>query len=105
MREVLLPFTWKRYITLTVIALVIGSTVVTEHFFHWVTAAMAITRRNMLPVLIFVLGLKPIMIIIILMFAKIPDLGTSDVATTEPEKTSDLEAQGDMLSDGVSLML
>jgi hypothetical protein len=101
-REIFLPFTWKRYITLTVIALVISGLVVTEHFFHWMTAAMAITRRNMLPVLVLVLGLEPIMITIILMFAKIPDLDTSDVPTIETEKTSDLEAQCDMVSDEVS---
>jgi cellulose synthase/poly-beta-1,6-N-acetylglucosamine synthase-like glycosyltransferase len=102
MREIFFPFTWKRYITLTAVALVIAGIVVTEHFFHWMTAAMAITKRNMLPVLILVLGLEPIMITIILIFAKIPDLDTSDIATTGTEKTSDLEAQGDMSSDGMT---
>jgi hypothetical protein len=101
-REIFFPFTWKRYITLTVIALMIGGIVVTELFFHWMSAAMAITRRNMLPVLVLVLGLEPIMITIILIFAKIPDLNTSDVPTTQTEKTLDLEAQCDMISDEAS---
>jgi hypothetical protein len=63
---------------------------------------MAITRRNMLPVLVLVLGLEPIMITIILIFAKIPDLNTSDVPITQSEKTLDLEAQCDMISDEAS---
>lgn len=100
MREIFFPFTWKRYITLTVIAAVIGGIVVTELFFHWMTAAMAITRQNMLPVLVLVLGLEPIMIVIILMCAKIPNLDTSDApTTTTTEKPLDIEAQGDMLSN------
>ncbi|KAK0767382.1 hypothetical protein LTR02_018323, partial [Friedmanniomyces endolithicus] len=63
---------------------------------------MVITRRNMLPVLVLVIGLEPIMIIIILMFAKIPDLNTSDASTTETEKAPDIEAQAGMLSDKAS---
>ncbi|KAK0275449.1 hypothetical protein LTR35_011151 [Friedmanniomyces endolithicus] len=102
LREIFLPFTWKRYITLSVIALLIGAIIVTDHFFHWISAAMVITRRNMLPVLVLVIGLEPIMIIIILMFAKIPDLNTLDASTTETEKTPDIEAQAGMLSDKAS---
>jgi cellulose synthase/poly-beta-1,6-N-acetylglucosamine synthase-like glycosyltransferase len=103
MREIFFPFTWKRYITLTVIAAVIGGIVVTELFFHWMTAAMAITRQNMLPVLVLVLGLEPIMIVIILMCAKIPNLETSDVLPTTTEKPLDIESQGDMLSNESTL--
>ncbi|KAK1047283.1 hypothetical protein LTR74_017794 [Friedmanniomyces endolithicus] len=102
LREIFLPFTWKRYITLSVIALLVGAIIVTDHFFHWISAAMVITRRNMLPVLVLVIGLEPIMIIIILMFAKIPDLDTADASPTETEKTSDIEAQAGMLSDKAS---
>jgi cellulose synthase/poly-beta-1,6-N-acetylglucosamine synthase-like glycosyltransferase len=98
MREIFFPFTWKRYITLAVIAAVIGGIVVTELYFHWMTAAMAITRQNMLPVLVLVLGLEPIMIVIILMCAKIPNLDTSDPSPMTTEKPLDIEAQGDMLS-------
>jgi cellulose synthase/poly-beta-1,6-N-acetylglucosamine synthase-like glycosyltransferase len=102
-REIFFPFTWKKYITLTIIGLVIGAIVVTEHFFHWMTKAMDITRSNMLPVLILVLGLEPMMIIIILMFAKIPDMDTAAApTTTETEKTPDLEAQNHTLSDDTS---
>jgi len=102
LREIFLPFTWKRYITLTVIGLLIGAIIVTDHFFHWISAAMVITRRNMLPVLVLVIGLEPIMIIIILVFAKIPDLDTADASPTETEKTPDIEAQAGMLSDQAS---
>ena len=101
MREIFFPFTWKRYIALTVIALIIGGLVVTEIFFHWMTSAMAITRQNMLPVLILVLGLEPIMIVIILTCAKIPDMDSSNTPTTKTEKIPDIEAQSDMLSDEV----
>ncbi|KAK1808341.1 hypothetical protein LTR12_017304 [Friedmanniomyces endolithicus] len=102
MREIFLPFTWKRYITLTVIGLLIGAIIVTDHFFHWINASMAITRRNMLPVLVLVLGLEPIMIVVILIFAKIPDQDTPDESTTDTEKISDIEAQGGMQSDRLS---
>jgi hypothetical protein len=101
MREIFFPFTWKRYITLAIIALIIGAIVVTEHFFHWMTTAMDITRSNMLPVLIIVLGLEPMMIIIILMFAKIPDMVKADAPMTTTEKTPDLEAQDHTPSDEV----
>lgn len=96
MREIFFPFTWKRYITLAIIAAVIGGIVVTELFFHWMTAAMAITRKNMLPVLVLVLGLEPIMIVIILMCAKIPNLDTSDAPPSTTEKPLDIEAQGNV---------
>jgi cellulose synthase/poly-beta-1,6-N-acetylglucosamine synthase-like glycosyltransferase len=99
MREIFFPFTWKRYITLAIIAAVIGGIVVTELFFHWMTAAMAITRQNMLPVLVLVLGLEPIMIVIILMCAKIPNLDTSDAPPSTTEKPLDIEAQGNVLSN------
>lgn len=102
MREIFFPFTWKRYISLAIIALIIGGLVVTELFFHWMTAAMAITRSNMLPVLILVLGLEPIMIVIILIFAKIPDLDSSYTPTTNTEKVPDIEAQNNILSDEVT---
>ncbi|KAM0711773.1 hypothetical protein Q7P35_001142 [Cladosporium inversicolor] len=102
MREIFFPFTWKRYITLAIIALIIGGLVATELFFHWMTAAMAITRSNMLPVLVLVLALEPSMIVIILIFAKIPDLDSSNVPTTKTEKVSDIEAQNGILSNVVT---
>ncbi|EMC94380.1 glycosyltransferase family 2 protein [Baudoinia panamericana UAMH 10762] len=98
-REIFFPFTWKRYITLTVIGLLIGALIVTQHYFHWMEASMAITRSNMLPVLVLVLGLEPIMITIIIIFAKVPDLDTTPISSTDAEKTVDIEARGGVLSE------
>lgn len=104
MREIFLPFTWKRYSVLTVIAGLIATLWVTNHYTHWIYKSMAITRSNMLPVLIIVLGLEPIMITIILIFAKIPDLDPEQMVAppVETEKTVDIEAQAGELSHGAS---
>jgi len=105
MREIFYPFTWKRYSVLTVVGLLIATIIVTDHYTHWLYKSMAITRSNMLPVLIIVLGLEPIMITIILIFAKMPDLEPEQMVAppVDAEKTMDIEAQAGEMSDKASV--
>lgn len=55
---------------------------------------MTITRQNMLPVLIIVIGLEPIMITIILSLARIPDLPKDQI----PEKYASGDDKEEMQS-------
>ena len=92
-REVFYPFTWKKYIILSIVAALAVGVALSDHYFGWIKKSMEITRSNMLPVLIIVLGLEPIMITVILLVARVPPLhppvGPSD------EKTA-LDIQVDM---------
>ncbi|KIW01793.1 uncharacterized protein PV09_06965 [Verruconis gallopava] len=92
-REIFWPFTWKKYGVLLLVALAIAAIVVTEQAFHWIQQSMEITRRNMLPVLILVIGLEPMMIVIILMVAKIPDISSNDASPSNPAADSNLTDQ------------
>ncbi|KAF4632915.1 hypothetical protein G7Y89_g5202 [Cudoniella acicularis] len=58
--------------------------------FSRIEASMAITRRNMLPVLVIVIGLEPIMISVILLVARVPDQKPEDTAS--PSALPDIEA-------------
>jgi hypothetical protein len=73
-REVFWPFTWKKYIILFIVACLAAGVAVSDHYTGWVKKSMEITRSNMLPVLIIVIGLEPIMIIVILLVARVPPL-------------------------------
>ena len=74
------PFTWKKSIVRLRVAAAVAGIVVSEHYTHWIEKSMTITRRNMLPVLVIVLGLEPAMITIILLVARVPDLDPIDAA-------------------------
>ncbi|RAR10734.1 glycosyltransferase family 2 protein [Stemphylium lycopersici] len=73
-REVFWPFTWKKYIILSIVAALAVGVGISDHYFGWIQKSMEITRSNMLPVLIIVIGLEPIMITIILLVARVPPL-------------------------------
>jgi hypothetical protein len=76
-REMFWPLTWKKYaVLLLVAALVVGITI-SNSYYQWINKAMQITRHNMLPVLVIVIGLEPIMITIILLVARVPPLPAS----------------------------
>jgi hypothetical protein len=92
-RELFWPFTWKKYAVLLVVAMLIAVIVVTERMFHWVQSSMSITRRNMLPVLVVVVGLEPCMMVLILLVAKIPDLSAQDASPSNPSPDADLTTQ------------
>jgi hypothetical protein len=89
-RELVYPFSARKFITLAFVGIAIAGIVVSEHFFRWIESSMAITRRNMLPILIIVIGLEPIMMLIILCTARVPDL-TSEIP--EPSVSGDVETQ------------
>jgi hypothetical protein len=73
-REVFWPFTWKKYIILFIVAALAVGVAISDHYFGWIKKSMEITRSNMLPVLIIVIGLEPIMITVILLVARVPPL-------------------------------
>ena len=73
-RELVYPYNPRKYFVLAIIGMAVAGIVASEHYTHWVGKSMSITRRNMLPVLIIVIGLEPIMITIVLFLARIPDL-------------------------------
>ena len=73
-RELVYPYNPWKYFVLALVGMAVAGIAVSEHYTHWIDKSMSITRRNMLPVLIIVIGLEPIMITIILFLARIPDL-------------------------------
>jgi cellulose synthase/poly-beta-1,6-N-acetylglucosamine synthase-like glycosyltransferase len=89
-RELLWPITWKKYSVLAAVAAAIAGIVVSEHYFHWIESAMAITRSNMLPVLVIVIGLEPAMITLLLLVARIPDAPAAEETISAHD---DVEAQ------------
>lgn len=90
-RELFWPMTWKRYITLLLVAGLVVGIVISNSYYHWINKAMQITRRNMLPVLIIVIGLEPIMITIILLVARVPPLPPSLPTISSPSNEKDVE--------------
>lgn len=90
-REIFWPMTWKRYITLLLVAGFVAGIIVSNSYYHWINKAMQITRRNMLPVLIVVIGLEPIMITIILLVARVPPLPTPAMSAPLPKIEHDTE--------------
>lgn len=81
-RELVYPYNPLKYFMLALVGMAVAGIVVSEHYTHWIDKSMSITRRNMLPVLIIVIGLEPIMIAIILFLVRIPDLPKDQI----PEK-------------------
>lgn len=93
-REVFWPFTWKKYIVLAIVAALAVGIAISDHYFGWIKKSMEITRSNMLPVLIIVLGLEPLMITVILLVARVPPLHPDASPPAEPpvsETLIDLE--------------
>ena len=86
-RELVYPFGIWKYTVLALVGMAIAGIVVSEHYFHWIETSMAITRRNMIPVLVVVIGLEPIMISIILLVARVPPQkpGDAPAQTTLPD--------------------
>lgn len=89
-RELLWPMTWKKYATLVAVATLIAVIVFCEFNFHWIESAMAITRRNILPVLVIVIALEPAMITLMLLVARIPDTPATEETISAYD---DIEAQ------------
>lgn len=90
-REVFWPFTWKKYSVLFAVCALVAGIVFSNLYFHWINKAMQITRRNMLPVLVIVIGLEPIMITVILVVARIPKLQLEETAASAETSHPDCE--------------
>lgn len=68
------PFTWKKYIVLVILTGIIAGIIVSNYYTHWLETSLKITRSYMLPVLIISVCAEPLIILIILPVAKIPDI-------------------------------
>ncbi|RDL32594.1 uncharacterized protein BP5553_09050 [Venustampulla echinocandica] len=73
-RELVYPFGLWKYTVLLLVGCAIAGVVVSEHYFHWIEESMEITRKNMLPILVIVIGLEPLMISIVLLVARVAKL-------------------------------
>lgn len=73
------PFTWKKYIVLSILAGIIAGIVISDIYFHWIEKSMTITRSYMLPVLIISVCAEPIIVFIILPVAIIPDIPQHEI--------------------------
>lgn len=73
------PFTWKKYAVLLVLASIIAGIVISDHYTNWLQTSLAITRSYMLPVLIISVCAEPIIIMIALPVAKMPDIPVDEV--------------------------
>lgn len=104
-RDLVYPYNPWKYFVLALVGMAVAGIVVSEHYTHWIDKSMAITRRNMLPVLIIVIGLEPIMITIILFLARIPDLPKDQIPVSvgNKEEMQSSEKAGEHVG-GVSQM-
>lgn len=102
-REIFWPFTWKKYAVLLVVAGITAGICTTEVLFRWIEKSMAVTRRNMLPVLVLVIGLEPCMMVLILLIAKIPRISAEDASPSNPAPEADLAAQMSALEMQVAI--
>ena len=91
------PITYKRYIVLFMVALLIAGIVVSNYYTDWIQQSMKLTRTYMIPVLVFVVGLEPMMFTIILLTAKMPRQGEQKETSNSSQETprSDIETPVD----------
>jgi hypothetical protein len=76
---------------LFLIASIIAGLVVSDLYFHWMEKSLQITRSYMLPVLIISVCAEPLIIMIVLPMAKIPDLPKEEIDLIMGKEPSDLE--------------
>jgi hypothetical protein len=68
------PFTWKKYFVILIISSIIAGIIVSDHYTHWIATSLKITRSYMLPVLVISVCAEPLIILIILPVAKLPEI-------------------------------
>jgi hypothetical protein len=85
------PITPKKYFVLSLIACAIAGIVVSNVYFHWIEKSLAITRSFMLPVLIISVCAEPLIILITLPVAKIPDIPKDEIALIMNGDEADVE--------------
>lgn len=73
------PFTWKKYAVLFILTCIIAGIVVSDHYTNWLETSLRITRSFMLPVLIISVCAEPIIIMIAMPVAKMPDISADEV--------------------------
>jgi hypothetical protein len=64
---------------LLIIAGIIAGIIVSNHYTHWIDKSLKITRSYMLPVLIISVCAEPIVTLIVLLMAKLPDISKEQV--------------------------
>ncbi|RDI77741.1 hypothetical protein Vi05172_g12269 [Venturia inaequalis] len=74
------PFTWRKYAVLFLIACAIAGIIVSDHYTRWIEKSMKITRSYMLPVLIISVCAEPIIIMLILPIAIVPNIPAHEIA-------------------------
>jgi glycosyl transferase family 2 len=84
------PITPRKYFVLFLIACAIAGIVVSDLYFRWLERSLQITRSYMLPVLIISVCAEPLIIMLILPVAKIPDIPQEEIDIIM--KKEDLEA-------------
>jgi hypothetical protein len=85
------PITFKKYYVLSCIAVAIAAIVASNYYLHWIDKSLAITRSFMLPVLIISVCAEPLIIMIILPVAKIPDIPKEEIDLIMNREDIDLE--------------
>lgn len=73
------PFTWKKYFVLFLLACIIAGIVVSDHFTNWLETSLRITRSYMLSVLIISVCAEPLIIMVALPVAQMPDIPAEEV--------------------------
>lgn len=73
------PFTWKKYFVILVLAAIIAGIIVSNQYTRWIETSLKITRSYMLPVLVISVCAEPIIILIILPVAKLPEISKDQI--------------------------
>ncbi|KAF3034605.1 hypothetical protein E8E12_004813 [Didymella heteroderae] len=73
------PFTWKKYFVIFVITSIIAGIIVSDHYTQWIATSLEITRSYMLPVLVISVCAEPLIILIILPVARLPDISKDQI--------------------------
>lgn len=89
------PFTWKKYTVLFIICCVIAGIIVSDHYTHWLSKSLKITRTFMLPVLIISVCAEPLIILTILPVAQMPDIPRHEVEANLNLKSSEETGLGE----------
>lgn len=87
------PITPKKYLVLFLAVCAIAGIVVSEIYFHWIEKSLAITRSYMLPVLIISVCAEPVMIMIILPVAKVPDIPQAEIDAIMGKENADVDTE------------
>ncbi|PGH27508.1 hypothetical protein AJ80_00749 [Polytolypa hystricis UAMH7299] len=85
------PITLKKYVVLFLVASAIVGIVISNIYFNWIAKSLAITRRYMLPVLIISVCAEPLIILVVLLIAKIPDIPKEEIAMIMDKEDADVE--------------